>query len=225
MYRKFEEAMEVISSYGGKFSLITVARLNIDHLLKQSKFDEAAKLCLRVLGNNKTLWEEEVYKFLKYKQLRSVSSYLPRTNECKLNPQVYEMVLFEFLKLDCSGFLNLIKEWPPSLYNTSAVINAIHDNFDQKESVKLLEALAILYSHEQKYDKALAMYLKLQNKDVFDLIRNRNLYGVIHRMIISLIDLDKEKAISLLTEKNKIPPAVVVDQLRNKDEYLYWVSI
>lgn len=225
MYRKFEEAMEVISSYGGKFSLITVARLNIDHLLKQSKFDEAAKLCLRVLGNNKTLWEEEVYKFLKYKQLRSVSSYLPRTNECKLNPQVYEMVLFEFLKLDCSGFLNLIKEWPPSLYNTSAVINAIHDNFDQKESVKLLESLAILYSHEQKYDKALAMYLKLQNKDVFDLIRNRNLYGVIHRMIISLIDLDKEKAISLLTEKNKIPPAVVVDQLRNKDEYLYWVSI
>lgn len=217
--------MEVISAYGGKYSLISVARLHVDHLLKQAKYDEAAKLCLRVLGNNKALWEEEVYKFFKYKQLRSVSSYLPRTNDCKLDPQVYEMVLFEYLKMDVKGFIDLIKEWPPSLYNTSAVINAIIDNFDPKESGNLLESLAILYSHEQKYDKALEMYLKLQNKDVFDLIRNRNLYGDIHKEIIALIQLDREKAINLLIEKNKIAPAVVVKQLEQKEEYMYWVSV
>lgn len=224
IFRKFEEAMNVISTYGGKHSLTSVGRLNVDHLLKQGKYDEAAKLCLRVLGNNKNLWEEEVYKFLKYNQLRSVSSYLPRTNECKLNPQVYEMVLFEYLKLDAKGLIELIKEWPPSLYNTSAVINAILKNFDPKESAILLESLAILYTHEKKYDKALEMYLRLQNKDVFDLIRNRDLYGVIHKQIIALIQLDRDKAINLLIEKNKIHPDVVVKQLEKREEYLYWVS-
>lgn len=216
--------MDVVSTYGGKYSLTSVARLNVDHLLKQGKYDEAAKLCLRVLGNNKALWEEEVYKFLKYKQLRSVSSYLPRTNECKMNPQVYEMVLFEYLKMDVKGLIELIKEWPPTLYNTSAVIKAILDNYDPKESGNLLESLAILYTHEKKYDKALEMYLKLQNKDVFDLIRNRDLYGVIHKEIIALIQLDREKAINLLIEKNKIHPNMVVKQLERKEEYLYWVS-
>lgn len=70
------------------------------------------------------------------------------------------MVLYEYLTLDVKGFLSLIKEWEPSLYNTSAVINAIHDNFDESVKDILLEALAILYSYEKKYDKALSMYLK-----------------------------------------------------------------
>lgn len=56
--------------------------------------------------------------------------------------------------------MNLIKEWQPTLYNTKAVINAIHDHFNKKDLDLLLEALAILYSHEKEYDKALTMYLK-----------------------------------------------------------------
>ncbi|KAL5273462.1 VPS41 family protein [Megaselia abdita] len=225
-HKKFEEAIDVISVYSSsKYSMISVARLNVDHLLRQGKYDEAAKLCLRALGNNKSLWEEEVYKFLQYKQLRSVSSYLPRTDDCKLNPEVYEMVLYEYLRKDVKGLIELIKEWPPSLYNTTAVINAIKANFDPKESGILQESLAILYTHEKRYDKALQMYLKLQNKDVFDLIRNRNLYGTIQKEIIALIHLDREKAISLLIEKNKISPSVVVKQLEKKEEYLYWVSV
>lgn len=70
------------------------------------------------------------------------------------------MVLYEYLQLDPQGFLALIKEWQPSLYNTSAVINAIHGNFDMQNKDTLLEALAILYSYEHKYEKALTMYLK-----------------------------------------------------------------
>lgn len=70
------------------------------------------------------------------------------------------MVLYEYLKNDAAGFLGLIKEWQPSLYNTSAVINAIHNHFNQDDKNILLESLAILYSYEKKYEKALAMYLK-----------------------------------------------------------------
>ena len=35
----------------------------------------------------------------------------------------------------------------------------------------LQRILATLFSHQRKYDKAMAMYLKLGHKDVFQLIR------------------------------------------------------
>lgn len=217
----FEKALSVITEKGGKYTKIQVTRLYVDHLLSQEKYDDAAKLCLRIFENNKDLWEEEVYKFVKVKQLRSVSQYLPRTNDCKLNPQVYEMVLYEYLKLDRLGFLALIKEWPPNLYNVVAVINAIHDHFDKKDKNILLEALAILYSHEREYEKALTMYLKLQHKDVFQLIKKHNLYATIRTMIVELIKLDNEKAISMLLEKNKISPDTVVAELEDHEKFLF----
>lgn len=217
----FEKALNVITEKGGKQTKIEVTRLYVDNLLSKERYDDAAKLCLRVFEDNKDLWEEEVYKFVKVKQLRSVSQYLPRTNDCKLNPQVYEMVLYEYLNLDRTGLLSLIKEWPPNLYNTTAVINAIHDHYEQKDKNILLEALAILYSHEREYDKALTMYLKLQHKDVFQLIKKHNLYGAIRNMIVELIKLDEEKAISMLVEKNKIAPDIVVAELENYENYLF----
>lgn len=91
---------------------------------------------------------------------RSVSRYLPRGSDCKLKPHVYEMVLYEYLQFDAPGFLMLVKEWDPSLYNTSAVINAVHEQFKERDTNNLLESLALLYSYERKYEKALAMYLR-----------------------------------------------------------------
>lgn len=115
---------------------------------------------MQAFGNDKVLWEEEVFKFVKVQQLRSVSAYIPRSNECKLKPHVYEMVLFEYLQLDPPGFLTLVKEWSPTLYNTSAVVHAVYDHFNERDKNVMLEALALLYSYEHKYEKALTMYLK-----------------------------------------------------------------
>lgn len=176
-----------------------------------------------MLGNNKTLWEEEVFKFVKHNQLRSVSPYLPTSDDCKLDPHVYEMVLYEYLKLDVKGFLNLIKEWPSNLYDRSAVINAIHDNFRKQYANELLESLALLYTYIKDYENALRMYLKLENTDVFDLIKRYDLYSVIHKMIVPLIQLDKERAFQILLNKSKIPPEIVVKQLDKHQEYLYMV--
>lgn len=55
-YRKFDQAMQVITEHGGKYSLVSVARLYLDHLLAQQKYDEAAKLCQTTFGNDKVLW-------------------------------------------------------------------------------------------------------------------------------------------------------------------------
>lgn len=70
------------------------------------------------------------------------------------------MVLYEYLQFDAQGFLNLIKEWDPSMYSTSAVINAIQEHFIQKDKDVLLESLALLYSYERKYEKAVTIYLR-----------------------------------------------------------------
>lgn len=106
-------------------------------------------------------FEPIFFNFVLFFVHRSVSAYIPRTNENKLKPHIYEMVLYEYLQFDPPGFLNLIKEWPPTLYNTSAVINAVHDHaVILRDKNIILESLAILYSYEQKYEKALAMYLK-----------------------------------------------------------------
>ncbi|XP_070855380.1 vacuolar protein sorting-associated protein 41 homolog isoform X7 [Drosophila suzukii] len=221
-HRKFEEALELLGTHGGSVPIHSVARLYISHLLALKQYEGAAKLCLRMLGNNKVLWEEEVFKFVKCQQLRSVSAYLPTSDECKLDPHVYEMVLYEFLKFDVSGFLNLVKEWPPHLYDGLAVINAIHDNFRKQHASQLLESLALLYSYQGDFESALRMYLKLQNKDVFQLIRRYELYDVIPKLIIPLIQLDRERAFEILLDKNKIRTEVVVHQLEHSQEYLYW---
>lgn len=62
--------MQLILENGGKYSLVSVARLYLDHLLEQKRYDEAAKLCKQAFGNDKVLWEEEVFKFVKVQQLR-----------------------------------------------------------------------------------------------------------------------------------------------------------
>lgn len=124
---KFEKALEAATVNGGKdckHSLSDVGRVYLDHLLSCKEYDKAGKLCLTILGQDKKLWEEEVYKFAKVHPLSSISAYLPR-GEVTLDPHIYEMVSYEHLKLDPDGFLQLIKEWSPKLYTVTAVVNMV----------------------------------------------------------------------------------------------------
>ena len=50
--------------------MVSVARLYVDHLLADQRYEEAAQLCSRAFGSDTPLWEEEVYKFVKIQQLR-----------------------------------------------------------------------------------------------------------------------------------------------------------
>ena len=166
----------------------------------------------------------QVYKFARVHQLRSISAYLPR-GEVTLDPLIYEMVLYEYLKMDPDGFLQLVKEWSPSLYTVTAVVNGVLEHLlgnNQQQNV-LLEALAILYSHDGKYDKALAMYLKLRHKDVFQLIQKHQLYTSVYDMIEGLMDLDSERAIQFFLEKDRVPSEIIIQKLQNNQRYLYMV--
>lgn len=70
LLRRFERAMETIKRHGGRYSIVSVARLYVDNLLAEQNYEAAAQLCSRTFGSDTGLWEEEVYKFVKIQQLR-----------------------------------------------------------------------------------------------------------------------------------------------------------
>ncbi|KAG8230747.1 hypothetical protein J437_LFUL010246 [Ladona fulva] len=262
-HSRYEMAMEAVSEAFGvnkpkRYTMLSVGRSYLDHLLAEEEFAKAGELCQKILGQDKNLWEEEVFKFATIRQLRAVSPYLPKGEEgvagqkdCKLDPHIYEMVLYEFLKMEPEvdfwnllGFLKLVKEWSPTLYNVPAVVNAVlehllvigkvggitqdksgelhaDDSGQGQVTLLLLQALAILYSHEGKYDRALAMYLKMKHQDVFQLIRKYSLYNSIPDMVIGLMELDKNQAIMLFLDIDNVPTDMIVDRLKSHPQYLY----
>ena len=53
-----------------------------------------------------------------------MAPYLP-SDDVKLDPAIYEIVMLEFLKTDPEGFLHLIRSWSSDLYNISAIVNVV----------------------------------------------------------------------------------------------------
>lgn len=58
---------------------------------------------------------------------------------------------------------------------------------------------------------------------MFTLIQKYNLYGVIHDMLLDLMDLDYKKTISLLLEKDTISSEKIVEKLQQNELHLYQV--
>ncbi|XP_045448493.1 vacuolar protein sorting-associated protein 41 homolog [Melitaea cinxia] len=224
---KFEKAISVLEEVGGKtskHSVVTVGVQYLDHLISEHLFEEAAILCARICKNDKVLWENQILKFAEVNQLRAISPYVPRNPEQALSSHIYVLIFYEYLKVDPHGFLKLVQEWNPALYKTSIIVKEVLEHLltTEVDSNIYLEALALLYCYQKKYDKALTTYLKLQHKDVFTLITKHNMYSVIYDKILDLMTLDCDKAISiLLQDKTKVPYEVVEKQLENNDEYLF----
>ncbi|XP_022905494.1 vacuolar protein sorting-associated protein 41 homolog [Onthophagus taurus] len=225
---KYKEALDVVlqSKKGEmkKYTKESVGIAYLDFLIQKYKFDEAGELCFRIFGDNKKLWEEEIFKFAQSHHLRSISRFIPVSKENRLSPQIYEMVLYEYLVLDSKGFLNLIKSWDHTLYNIHAVISALlgHIVITDQDKVVYYEALAILYSYDKQYDKCLATYLKLKHKDVFRFIRERKLYYIISDLVVDLMNLDHEETINLLLEKEQgVDPEIIVEKLKDHELHLY----
>ncbi|BES91997.1 light protein [Nesidiocoris tenuis] len=234
LHKKYQTALDAIESSEKPLERHTtwsVGQAFIDHLLEQKMFEEAAILCSKIVGADKIKWEQEIRKFANANQLRSLADYLPTSYDSALAAHNYEMVLYEYLRIDSQGFLEKIKQWPPRLYNVQAVANSTLEHILHSESKSnpiLLEALAVLYSHMGKHDKAVSMYIKLQNKGVFELIKQHKLYWAIDKSAKELMKLDNELAIETLLETETpqdrtpiIDPQKIVDILADNNYYLY----
>uniref|UniRef100_A0A8C8G388 Vps41 beta-propeller domain-containing protein n=1 Tax=Oncorhynchus tshawytscha TaxID=74940 RepID=A0A8C8G388_ONCTS len=177
----------------------------------------ASRKCQKVLGKNMELWENEVYRFKTIGQLKAISQYLPR-GDLRLRPAIYEMILHEFLKSDYEGFATLIREWPGELYNNMTIVQAVTDHLKKDPmNSTLLTTLAELYTYDQRYDRALEIYLRLRHKDVYQLIHKHDLFSSIEDKIVLLMDFDKE----VIRQHMHNCFIKVVEELRDRPELLH----
>lgn len=78
---RYEAALQEVTNADKKLltrhTLVDVSHSYIEHLMSKGCFTEAAHQCVKILGQDKKLWEEEVFKFARHQQLRALSPYLP----------------------------------------------------------------------------------------------------------------------------------------------------
>ncbi|XP_032875860.1 vacuolar protein sorting-associated protein 41 homolog isoform X1 [Amblyraja radiata] len=220
--KKYEEAMmaaEISQKNIKRHNILDIGRAYINYLVDKGDYHGAARKCQKILGKNMDLWENEVYRFKKIGQLKAISRYLPR-GDLRLRPAIYEMILYEFLESDYEGFASLIREWPGDIYNNMAVVRSVLDHLDGAPNNRtLLTTLAELYTYDQRYDKALEIYLKLRHKDVFQLIHKHNLFSSIKDKIVLLMEFDREQAVNMLLDnEDKISIDKVVEELKDQPE-------
>lgn len=114
----------------------------------------------------------------------------------------------------------MIKEWPKDIYDISVIIVAVQSVLDKAPSSSsvpnggpagsssiLMECLAELYTANRQPGKALPFYLRLRRANVFDLIREHNLYMDVQDQALLLVDFDHE-----LMEKRKTEGIVIYEE-------------
>ncbi|KAG2086160.1 uncharacterized protein F5147DRAFT_729267 [Suillus discolor] len=259
-HQRYDEALEEVekldedecSAEGdqSEISPIAIGERYIRHLVAEGNFAKAASLCPRVCSADIERWENWIFVFAQSQQLQTIIPHVP-TEAPQLDHLVYEMILAHFLVHDRQSLMRTIKEWPKSIYDISTVIVAVQAELERSPSsstskslpapdaVILMECLAELYTANRQYGKALPFFLRLRRQNVFELIREHNLFTDVKDQVLLLIEFDQEllerrkqegaegeatssEAIALLVDHiHSIPIARVVQQLRDRPFYLF----
>ncbi|KAI0766345.1 vacuolar protein sorting-associated protein 41 [Trametes elegans] len=257
--QRYEEALEVLerrsdeavgaASDADAVDAVQIGQRYIEHLVAEGDFAKAARLCPKVCGQDTKRWEDWIFVFAQKHQLQAIIPFIP-TESPTLGPLVYEIVLTHFLAHDRQALLQTIKTWPKGIYDIAAVIVAVQSELDRAPSsssmkstgpdtVILMECLAELYTLNRQPGKALPYFLRLRRPNVFDLIRENNLFTDVQDQALLLVEFDQELrekrkeagedidsdpvgAITLLVDHiHSIPIGRVVQQLQARPFYLY----
>lgn len=242
-----------VGETGDPLSSAEIGRMYIEYLIDRGNLDKAASLFPKVCGKNVKRWEDWIFSFAEQRQLQAVIPYIP-IDSPTLDRVVYDMILAHFLAHDHQMLLQTIKEWPKDLYDITAVIFAVRADLDKastysfstklasassRSTTVLMECLAELYFINRQPGKALPYYLRLRRPNVFDLIRENNLFTDVSDQVLLLVEFDNElmmkkkeegkavdesksEAITLLVDNiHSIPITKVVQQLLKKPHYLF----
>lgn len=264
--KKFETALGHVEAMGPAeakaqgFDAVLIGRDYLSHLTdKTGDYSAAARAARKVLAKDAQAWEEFVFLFLERGKLDATIDHIP-TEDPVLSSIVYDMVLAHFLQKDLSKLKEILRRWPIGIYSTQAVALAIEDRLQSSpvakrrsveqelrpwtaeqdpEQTLLMELLADLYVRNHQPGKSLTYYLRLKRPEVFDLIREHNLFLDVRDQARQLIEFeeamqrdakkdgaeeDKQplQAVQLLVDHvHSIPVQRVVSQLEAKSEYLH----
>ncbi|KAG6841283.1 hypothetical protein C0991_012453 [Blastosporella zonata] len=243
------EAETLAAAAGRSLGAAEIGQRYIEHLVSEGEFAKAARLTPKVCGQEPERWEDWIFVFAEKQQLQSIIPFVP-TESPRLDHVVYEMMLAHFLTHDQQTLLQTVKEWPREIYNIEAVIVAVRSELDKKASTSstisstpssklLMECLAELYTANRQPGKALPYFLRLRRPNVFDLIREHNLFTDVQDQVLLLVQFDDElrkqrkldgevtedkrsDAITLLVNNiHSIPIGRVVQQLESSPYYLF----
>lgn len=226
--KKFEQALVDIRAFKElkKYSKSIVGRLYLKHLIEENtneSLKKAAKLSGQFLEFDKACWEELILQFLQKKKLELLEPHIPIDERLTLSSEIGEIVLNYFLENDSNRFLEIIRKWPSRMYNVAQLINTVESALSINESnPPLFEALAELHIHQGEYDKALADYLSVNNREeIFDLIEKYGLNTSLRDKMETLMNLNPKRTSDLLLENMLVIPIdYVVDRLKNKKTLL-----
>ncbi|KAI6120845.1 hypothetical protein EV401DRAFT_2169917 [Pisolithus croceorrhizus] len=258
-HQRYEEALdeteklgedEQSSDSGGyKIDVVSIGERYLRYLVGEGDFVKAARLCPKVCGQDAKRWEDWIFVFAQNRNLQAVIPFIP-TEAPQLSHLVYEMILGYFINHDKEALLKTIREWPKSIYDMPSVIVAIQSELERipmssslkpssPDAVWLMECLADLYTANRQPGKALQYFLRLRRPNVFDLIREHNLFTDVKDQVLLLVEFDQElngkreeegidttqtrsEAISMLVDHtHSIPVDRVVQQLRARPFYLF----
>ncbi|EKM60081.1 uncharacterized protein PHACADRAFT_206282 [Phanerochaete carnosa HHB-10118-sp] len=255
--KRFEEALDEIEKHNKEsdedekregVSAVAIGQRYIEHLVGEEDYTKAARLCPKVCTHNTKRWEDWIFVFAQRHQLQAIIPYVP-TEEPTLGRLVYEMILAYFLSHNRQMLLKTIKDWPVGIYDISAVIVAVQAELDSapststspsspatSDTVLLMECLAELYTMNRQPSKAFPYFLRLRRPNVFDLIREHNLFTAVQDQALLLVEFDFElkekrreaggKSIRTRAQRSvcswiTFTPFRVVQQLQVRDFYLY----
>ncbi|GHJ85158.1 hypothetical protein NliqN6_1560 [Naganishia liquefaciens] len=252
--KRFAEALQVAETlqdrHGHGLDVRAIGVKYISHLFEQESYAAAAELCSKVLGKDVKAWEDWVFAFVQKQQLPAIIPHLPIRSP-QLGRLIYDMVLAHFLANDQQALLQTVKQWPSDIYDVQAVIVAVQGELEAvKSSPILMECLAELHVIQHQPSKALPYLLRLRRPEVFDFIKEHNLFASVQNQVLLLVDFDQEqdrptpaevdtarelthgeeamtttrhgKAIALMIDHTfSIPIPRVVDQLQSRPRYLY----
>ncbi|KAJ1019474.1 hypothetical protein NDA16_004591 [Ustilago loliicola] len=247
--QRFQEALVKIEGMGrtaalqNGFDAEEIGKKYLNWLIEEDRYSEAARVASKILGRNVQAWEDWIFLFVEKGKLGLAIPFIP-TSDPTLSEMIYDMILAHFLQHDLKKLLETIKEWPPEIYSTPAVVLAIEDRLKSgsgKVEVGteklLMECLAEIYIRNRQPGKALQYYLRLRRANVFDLIRENNLFTAVQDQALLLIEFEEDlktrrsqqatsskhgAAIDLLVDHTySIPIGRVISQLESHPRYLY----
>uniref|UniRef100_A0A915PHB8 RING-type domain-containing protein n=1 Tax=Setaria digitata TaxID=48799 RepID=A0A915PHB8_9BILA len=208
------EAMQYASEHRDQLEHldpVDIGRRYLSSLIEEKRFAEAAANLKEICGRQKDLWEYYVNEFEHNNVVLQVAKYLP-TRDPQLEPECYQCVLIAALHNHPILFYNLIKAWNPDLFRVGALTDMamkriLHENanpLSENDAVAIYRSLARLYLYERKYDKALMLYIMLNDKTVFQVKSD----------LTKLVNIDSNLTVRLLSENvGSLPTKTILAEL------------
>ncbi|PFH49000.1 hypothetical protein AMATHDRAFT_76446 [Amanita thiersii Skay4041] len=253
-------------------SVAEIGQKYIEHLFSAGDYLKAARICSRVCGQNVQRWESWIFAFAERRQLQTIIPYIPFTSPTLdrtvydmvmahflvYDQQALLTTIKEWPKdiYDLPAIVVAIRDEldkvtlapyspvspPPSSYSYRITSPTASTATLPPNPTILMECLAELYTINRQYGKALPYYLRLRRSNVFDLIREHNLFTDVQDQVLLLVEFDnelmerrkREAAVGMVVDESRsdaitllvnnihsIPITRVVQQLQSKSHYLF----